>query len=60
MGDLQYFFTCDYLVEITLFDDDRNIKDLNKARYYANIGAENGSEKCQKYRDDIDGYMNNK
>lgn len=59
-GGRNAVLVCDYLVEITLFDDDRNIKDLNKARYYANSGAENGSEKCQKYRDDIDSYMNNK
>lgn len=59
-GGRNSVLVCDYLVEITLFDDDRNIKDLDKARYYANIGAENGSEKCQKYRNDIDEYIKNK
>lgn len=50
----------DYLVEITLFDDERNIKDIDKARYYANLGSKNGSDKCNKYLNDIDNHMKNK
>ena len=59
-GGRDSVLVCDYLVEITLFDDERNIKDIDKARYYANLGSKNGSDKCNKYLNDIDYYMKNK
>ncbi|MBO3020707.1 hypothetical protein [Providencia rettgeri] len=58
-GGRDSVLVCDYLVEITLFDDDGNIKNIDKSRYYADIGAKNGSEKCKKYLNDIDNYMRN-
>lgn len=46
-GGRNSVLVCDYLVEMTLFDENRNIKDIGKARYYADIGAKNGSEKSK-------------
>ncbi|ENR5392757.1 TPA: sel1 repeat family protein [Providencia rettgeri] len=57
-GGKDALLVCDYLVHITLFDENRKIKDINKARYYADLGARHGSEKCKKYRNDIDEYIN--
>ena len=57
-GGKDTLLVCDYLVYITLFDGNRKIKDINKARYYADLGSRHGSEKCQKYRNDIDEYIN--
>lgn len=49
---------CSHLTHIYLFNDNGSLNDIKKAYHYANIGANQGSEICKKYRDDIAVAMN--